>query len=295
MPPKHVVAVTTDIRTYDVRSRGTDIHDFFTALFNDGALCACVEKEHVALDSCDEATAYTSWALHMEQPLLYGADGKQRALRLAVKSTVMLPVWANAAAAPADDRAEAMRANLRTAHHEAGHRLTSEQLAKSIIACAEHMPGRVLPAAVDRMNGAFDAICSKFYSPMARRADVRYDAATTHGMVQGGQYADVVEVESTDVPSTVSGGPPRASAPPSPAGSSDSGSGSGADSDADSGSDSGSGADSDADPDSDPDSDSGAGTALRPVRPAPLVRAPVASPRASVKRFRSLLESLAAQ
>jgi hypothetical protein len=122
-------------------------------------------------------------------------------------------VWSlGVAGARGEDVCEVLRFEARTAHHEAGHKLSGVNAAKSIYGFFKALPA-VLPAQwsapkIHRFNEVLKALCTDFYVRMAHVADKYYDLATSHGVIQGAESVPSTGLgKDTDRPFGSSGVP----------------------------------------------------------------------------------------
>ena len=194
---KHVVVNHVDVKTYPVTAMGGTAA-YVSQLFDTKTkpLCALM-KTDTGNDNpdCGVSAAYTTWSHAVTQEELYDATGRKQALSLEYATTATLPHWENIASAGKHDAAEARRADLRTAYHEAGHQSTPGALTAAIVRFADAMPATVPSGEVQVYNSAVKAFITLFYVAMARSADVRYDAATGNGLLQGAEYSSVPVLE----------------------------------------------------------------------------------------------------
>ncbi len=191
----HEIAVSTKVGSYPVPAGGKKLKHYHDTLFLDNKkqpLCDEIRRQSggtTEVRGCQNAAAFTVWDIKVSQPELYDpATGLKRALKVDVTSSVTLPHWNEIGDASEEERAEARRADMRTAYHEAGHRSTPEAIARAIVAFADNMPESVPLDKVDAMNAAANMMIHKFYIHAGSRADKLYDKSTGHGMLQGAEY-----------------------------------------------------------------------------------------------------------
>ena len=190
---KHVVKRHVDVKTYPVTATGGTAA-YVSQLFDSKTKPLCsLMKTDTGSDNpdCGLSAAYTTWSHAVTQQELYDATGHKQALRLEYLTTATLPHWENIASASKHDAAEARRADLRTAYHEAGHQSTPGALTTAIVRFADAMPATVPSDEVRAYNSAVKAFVTLFYVAMARSADERYDTATGNGLLQGAEYSSV--------------------------------------------------------------------------------------------------------
>lgn len=196
---EHVVSRNIGVRTYPVQATGGTA-GYVAKLFDPKVKPLCkLMKEETGMDNpdCGVSTAYTSWSHTVPQKELYNRAGHKQALSIQYTTTATLPLWENIGSASKHDAAEARRADLRTAYHEAGHQSTPGALTAAIVRFADGMPGSVPAKDVQAYNTAVQTFITAFYVAMGRAADKRYDATTGHGLLQGAEYSSVpiLEVE----------------------------------------------------------------------------------------------------
>lgn len=171
-------------------------------------LCAEMKRQfphQEPADGCEDAAAFTAWVLQLGTSAhpVYLADGtKNKADPMPVSCDIKmaLPEWTQMDKAPADDRAEALRFNLRTAYHERGHALTCVNLQRAVVRLIEAMPDAIAPRDVANMNAGLHMLIAEFYKPAARQADVMYDRVTNHGQIQGAEAAEEPHERAPDIP-----------------------------------------------------------------------------------------------
>jgi hypothetical protein len=201
-----VVTTTSQVKTYAVgrKGGGRRVRDYVDALYSttDKPLCAIMKAEtgHDNAD-CSLSTAYTTWKHTVRQNQLYGANGKRQKLHITYDTSVTLPHWEHIHAASTRDAAEARRADILTALHEAGHRNTPVALSTAMTRFAAAMPATVDARAVPDYNAAVQTMLLNFYTAMSRQADSLYDLSGGHGFTQGAVYTDGA-MPDVDSPST---------------------------------------------------------------------------------------------
>lgn len=192
---EHEIVVSTKVGSYPVPAGGKKLKHYHDTLFLDDSkqpLCDEIRRQSgntTEVRGCQNAAAFTVWDIKVSQPDLYDAGtGRKQPLRVEVTSSVTLPHWNEISSASQEEQAEARRADLRTAYHEAGHRSTPEAIARAIVAFANQMPSQVPLDKVEAMNAAANAVIHDFYIAAGSRADKLYDKSTGHGMLQGAEY-----------------------------------------------------------------------------------------------------------
>lgn len=139
------------------------------------------------------AAAFTSWKVTVTGDP-YGDDGTRDTgdFDVAISSSMTLPQWAHRHTADPLERAEAHRATVRTAHHEAGHRLSGEEVRAAIWRFVSALPRDIPPDDVPAVNAAVKHVAHGFYMAMGRAADRHYDRQTGHGKTQAAEFADEI-------------------------------------------------------------------------------------------------------
>lgn len=195
---EHKVLRNKAAHTYTVNTKNdTTLQGYIQTLFDPVAkpLCAEIQRQHgsigMPIAECAVATAFTSWTFSMPQDKLYNDDGTKRALEMSYDTSATIPKWSHIHHAHKHEAAEARRADIQTAYHEAGHQATPEALVTAILAFADAMPDKIDPKDVPATNNAVVLFITEFYRAMAYVADQVYDATTGHGLIQGAEYSDI--------------------------------------------------------------------------------------------------------
>ena len=150
---------------------------------------------------CEEAAAYTLWSLTFGPSVdaVYSPEGTKTPIATHITSSVTLPEWPGVKASNPDDRAEIMRVCMRTAHHEAGHRLCPEAVAAAVDRFWAALPQAVPPIRVPALNKAVSKVIHGFYEHVGRNiTDVVYDKLTRHGYIQGAVFNQHVDKQGDD-------------------------------------------------------------------------------------------------
>lgn len=174
------------------RTNTSALRHYHDELFVKGGMCKRLKERTGHADGCKGATGFTMWTVQRSTTQVYDPKtGAAQPVHLSSMAEVNLPQWEGAATAPEADRANAARSDYFTALHEAGHRLTAEEVAAAITRFLSRLPARVKPAEAAAFNAAVNTFIDDFYIAAGRDTDVRYDAVTDHGYAQGAVYDKV--------------------------------------------------------------------------------------------------------
>ena len=191
----HTVKGSRNVRRYAVKGTGgTRVRAYVDALFDETEkpLCSLMKSDTGTENpDCGKSTAYTTWSHKVVQKQLYNAEGKKQKLVIHYDTQATLPHWDGVIHAEKHDAAEARRADLRTAYHEAGHQNTPIALTAAILRFADAMPDAISRTDVNDYNMAVQCIIDNFYSRLGHTADTKYDGGSGHGQLTGSIYSDV--------------------------------------------------------------------------------------------------------